>query len=250
MPNEQQTKAPGVSTGNYPSQTLAPQYAFKPNQDHSPEPNLKFPKLGEIIDIENTLWDVREIRPTKHGFDMHYGTRASRAYNGRIPRLIATIDLMEFWSANGTRHDGFLFDLPASHHSLTSMRARLGFNFFEATAAFWEDRIADLASLSSQEFATRHGVTPCSAASRRYRIFGTTLRPRGWWRKRNVLTLLLSSQTLRKVGAKLSISSCHAFHLRARARQEYGINAVNTKLISFPVAQTPGADDYNPPIAA
>ncbi len=250
MPNEHQTKASAVTAGNYPSQTLAPQYAYQPGQDQSPEVHRNFPKLGEITDIENTLWDVREIRPTKHGFDMHYGTRTSRASNAGKPRLIATIDLMEFWSANGTRRDGLLFDLPARRSSLASMRTRIGFNIHDDADAFWEDRLADLASLSSQEFAIRHGVTPCSAASRRYRIFGSTLRPRGWWRKRKVVTLLLSSQSLRKVGAKLGISSCHAFHLRARARQEYGTNPVNAKLISFPVAQTSKAGDYLPPIAA
>jgi hypothetical protein len=271
LDNENQIKSPTANAENQSTQTGqtgASVYAFRSMPDQSTQIQLLhgkgfgkpggqpgFPKLGEIRDLDNTVWDVREIRPTKHGFDMLYGTRTlgRGVLSGGKPRLIATIDLMEFWSVNGTRRDGILFDLPEGHRALDSMRAQLGFNFLEATHAFWNDRIDDLRSLPAKEFAARHGVSQSAAMSRRYRLFGSTKRPRGWWRNRKVLSLLLSSQTLRKVASKLGISNCHVFHLRARAKQELleENNRVNPKLVSFRTfSETAKTGDCEPPLAA
>lgn len=220
-----------------------------------PEAQLKYPKLGEITDLQGTVWDVREIRPTKHNFDIYYGTPTSDcgAFRGRKPHLIASVNLLEFWHANCTRGRGFLFDLPAGYSTLKSLRARVGFSFRDDVDAFWEDRTDDLMSLSSNQFAARHGVSRGSARDRRRRILGSTARARGWWRKPGVAALLLSGQTLNKIGNKLGISTSQVSRLRARARQESqeANNRFNSKLVSFPTFPgRPKPGDYEPPLAA
>jgi hypothetical protein len=252
--NEQQTE----STYELAESSGASYYAFKPRQgispDTAPEKQHKNPKLGEMTDLDGTLWEVREIRPTKHGFDLYCGNPVS--YRGTPirgkSRLIPSIELMEFWSDNGTRRDGVLFDLPANRNTLKSMRATLGFNLHEATHAFWEDRLSDLRLLSADEFAEKHGVSRSAALARRLSIFGRTMRPVGWWRKPKVIAILLSGQFLRIIGRQLGISTCYAFDLRARAqklRQEN--NRVNGKLVSFPsFSETAKTGDHEPPLAA
>jgi hypothetical protein len=221
----------------------------------TPEARLKFPKRGEIGDIDGILWDVRDIRPTKHGFDIYYGTPAFHSCGSlsRKPRLIATSHLVEFWDANCTRGHGFLFDLPAGRTTLKRLRARLGFNFHDDTDAFWKDRIDDLRSLSGKEFAARHGVSRDLAVDWRCRFFGSTRRTSGWWRKPKVMAALLSGQTLCKIGRKLGISVSQVFRLRARARQESqeANNRVNPGLVSFRTFfETAKTGDYEPPLAA
>lgn len=48
--------------------------------------------LGQVRDVEGSLWDVRQIRDTKHGFDLLFGSPEPRlgSYKGGLPRLIAT----------------------------------------------------------------------------------------------------------------------------------------------------------------
>ncbi len=237
-------------------------FTFQPSQDQLfPLPPLpgkrseKFPILGQIRDIAGTLRDVREIRPTKHGFDMYYGTPSSRrgASPGGKPHLIASIGLMEFWHENGTRGRGFLFDLPAGYSTLKSLRARLGFNFRDDTDAFWNARIGDLMSLSTTQFASRHDVTASAAAHWRYKIFGSITRPKGWWNTRKVVAVLVSGQRLAIIGKKLGISTSHAFRLRAQARRQIreGNNRVNPKLVSFRTfLKTPPTGASQPPLAA
>jgi hypothetical protein len=291
VPNEHPTKSPYANAENHTTQTHQPAYseseqeqitrtiavlqgkigadslAFQSWQDRSPETQpldgkdlgqpemqLRFPKLGEIADLAGTLWDVSEIRPTKHGFDIYYGTPTSHPGGDlRVrPHPIATIGLMEFWHDNSTRSHGFLFDLPVGCSTLKNMRARLGFNFHEDLHAFWEDRIDDLRSLSRKKFAARHGVSPELASHRRRKMVGNTARVPGWWRKREVIAILLSSQSLVGIGRKLGISVGYVSRLRQRARQEAQQSRVpvSTNLILFPASETSIEGDYQPPIAA
>ena len=58
----------------------------------------KYPILGQVRDVEGGLWNVREIRDTKYGFDLLFGSPISRVepeING-LPRLIATQALKDF----------------------------------------------------------------------------------------------------------------------------------------------------------
>src|ERR1039457_7077209 len=105
--------------------------------------------LGHVRDVEGGLWDVREIRDTKYGFDLLFGSPAPclGSYRGGLPRLIATQPLIDFWEANQTKHDGVLFDLPAGRTTLKRIRRRFGFNNLDDISEFWKERIEDLEAL-------------------------------------------------------------------------------------------------------
>jgi hypothetical protein len=72
----------------------------------------------------------------------------------------------------------------------------------------------------------------------RLRIVGGTARPVGWWRKPEILKLLLSEEkSLNQVRAEIgeTISTSQAFRLRSQAKRAYEIR--NGKLIE--IAQHP-----------
>lgn len=181
----------------------------------------KYPVLGQVRDVEGGLWDVREIRDTKYGFDLLFGSPVSRIENEQngLPRLIATKPLKEFWEVNRTKHGGVIFDLPAGRTTLKRVRRRLGFNFLKDQSKFWKERIGDLKTLSAREFAARHDVDVRVVFETRTKVIGRRARQLGWWRKPKALKVLLSDLTLREMGGKLGISISQAKRLRDRARQ-------------------------------
>ncbi len=73
-----------------------------------------FPDCGQVKDVDGITWNVRDVRTTKHGFDLHFGVPADNhgAYRGGLPRLIATPALRDFWDTNRLE-GGLLYDLPA-----------------------------------------------------------------------------------------------------------------------------------------
>ena len=174
--------------------------------------------LGHVRDVEGSVWDVRDIRDTKHGFDLLFGSPQRRGiYRGGLPRLIATRDLVKFWEANKTRRDGTLFDLPAGRTTLKRLRSHLGFNNLEDLAQFWQERIEDLRELSAREFAAKHNVDIDVVFDTRNKLLGNRARVPGWWRKPRPLKILRSGITLREIGERLDISISHAKRLRDRA---------------------------------
>jgi hypothetical protein len=61
------------------------------------------------VDVEG---DVRQIRDTRPGFDLLFGSPARPGvYRSGLPRLIATRPLADFWEAHQTKRR-VLFDLP------------------------------------------------------------------------------------------------------------------------------------------
>ena len=176
--------------------------------------------LGQVRDVEGSVWDVRQIRDTKHGFDLLFGSPEPRlgSYGGGLPRLIATQPLVDYWEANRTRHDGVLFDLPARRTTLKRVRRRLGFNYHDDLSEFWRERIEDLQTLSAREFARRHKVDVAVVFETRTKLLGPRARALGWWSNPGPLEVLQSDITLREMGEKLGISITHAKRLRDRAR--------------------------------
>src|SRR5437868_5316687 len=85
----------------------------------------KYPVVGHVHDVDGALWGVRDVRGTKHGFDLLYGSPVSRfgSYVSGLPRLIATQPLWDFWDANRTKRDGAIYDLPAGRTTLKRVRA-------------------------------------------------------------------------------------------------------------------------------
>jgi EamA-like transporter family len=109
--------------------------------------------LGQVRDVEDGLWDVRDLRDTKYGFDLLFGSPVHRlgSYRGGLPRLIATRSLKDFWEVNRTKRDGVIFDLPAGRTTLKRVRRRLGFHSLRDLSKFWKKRIEDLETLSAME---------------------------------------------------------------------------------------------------
>ena len=181
----------------------------------------RFPVTGQVRDADGVCWDIRDVRTTKHGFDLYFGTPAN--YHGaykRPGRLIATQALCDFWEANQIKGHGVLFDLPAGRTTLKRLRSRLGFHFRDDTREFFTARKEDLDSLRSCEFAARHGVHRKVAVDWRRKIIGRRTRPTGWWRKAKFHKVLLAGLTLIETGRKLGIGITHAKRLRDRARLE------------------------------
>jgi hypothetical protein len=181
-------------------------------------PNPKI--LVTLTDVEGSVWDVRQIRDTKHGFDLLFGSPASHleAYRGGLPRLIATQPLYDFWMANRTKHNGAMFDLPAGRTTLKRVRRRLGFNYWDDISDFFKERIEDLQSLSAREFAARHKVDISVVFDTRRKLLGKRARDVGWWTDPSSLQVLQSDITLREMGEKLGISTSQANRLKYRAR--------------------------------
>ncbi|MDQ6733257.1 MAG: hypothetical protein M3Z35_03940 [Nitrospirota bacterium] len=181
----------------------------------------KFPVIGEVKDVYNHLWDIRDIRDTKHGFDLYFGAPANNhgSYRGGLPRLITTNALRDFWHANRTEGHGLLFDLPAGRTTLKRARRRLGLNQRNDVTEFWTDRIEDLGSLRMGEFAARHSVDLSMAFHWRKKIIGKRARPIGWWRNPETRAILLSGVTLSRIGRRLDISISQAKRLRDQTKQ-------------------------------
>ena len=178
-----------------------------------------YPVLFQVRDVENDLWDVREIRATRHGFDVLYGSPVYRLSNYRSgPCLIVTKELFAHWEANKTNRDGALFDLPAGRTTLKRARSRLGLNDNQDLKDYWNERIHELETLSAREFAARHNLDVGLVFDSRLRVLGKRARELNWWRTPDTLDILRSNITLREVGEKLGIGTTHAKRLRDRTR--------------------------------
>ncbi len=179
----------------------------------------KFPIVGQVRDAVGSLWHVRDIRDTRHGFDLLFGSPDSHLenYPTRLPSLIATRPLIDYWEAHRTSRRGEIYDLPAGRTTIKRVRRRLGFNVLDDTRDFYEERIDDLKKLTPRQFAARHKVDRFVARDARRRILGNIARPDGWWRTPETLDILRSHITLREIGERLSISISQAHRLKLRA---------------------------------
>jgi hypothetical protein len=180
----------------------------------------KFPACGQVRDVEGRLWDVRDARDTKHGFDLLFGSPVSGlGWGCGLPALIATQPLVDFWEANQTKRNGVIYDLPAGRTTLKRVRQRLGFRSWDDIAEFWQERIDDLEALSAREFAAQHNIRLQVVFARRTQHLGRRARQVGWWREAGPLEILRSDITLREMGEKLDISISQAFRLKDQARE-------------------------------
>lgn len=195
------------------------QSRYKGKGLRTPEARRKFPKCGEIRDVNGDLWDVRDVRLTRHGFDLYFGRRPNDSTAGRC-RLIATPALWNFWDTNCIKTNGILLDLPAGRTTLKRLRKRLGFNLHDDTDDFWGERLEDLEFLPAHVFAARHGVDKEVTFDRRRRLIGVRARAHGWWRDPKFVAVLLADTTLIQAGRKLGISIMQTKRLRDRAKQE------------------------------
>ena len=185
----------------------------------------KYPPSGQqVYDVYDCLWDVRDARATKHGFDLLFGSPANAplgSYCGGLPRLIATPALRDYWEVNKTKWGGEIYDLPAGRSTMKRVRRRLGLNLMKDSRAFFRKRIGDLKTLSAREFAERHGVRVEVVSDRRFNLLGRRARPSGWWQDEAVLEVLRAPITLREAGERLGIKTSQVHRLRERVRADY-----------------------------
>jgi hypothetical protein len=159
---------------------------------------------------------VEQVRPTRHGFDVLFGQKEGEPL--RISRLVYTKELRDFWEKNKSLHNGTLSDLPIGRTTIKRARHRLGFNQRKDVSKFWMDRIDDLKTMKTSDFAAKHNLSRWMVADMRSKLFGPSHRKVGWWKSRTVMQFLRSGVTCREIKAKLGISLTHASRLRSRAR--------------------------------
>ncbi len=174
--------------------------------------NNRLFRKSQVVTIKDALgleWDINEARPTKYGFDLYYGKRkdAGQYDAGGPNRLIYTEDLKAFWENCALKHDGTIYDVPAGRTTLKRARMALGFNWDTDSQKFWRKHKHDLITLTPREFEQKHkdrAITGDRMKSWRLKIVGGRARPLGWWKKPEVLTLLLSEvKSLNQVRAEL-----------------------------------------------
>ena len=192
---------------------------------------LRDSEVTTIKDAFGTEWHVKEARQTKYGFDLLYGREKNAGpYDISGPdRLIYTSELKAFWEKHSLRHDGTLFDLPAGRTTLKRARRALGFHWDKDSQRFWRRHKSDMNGLKPQAFEEKYKeqkLTGNRMSFWRLRIVGAKARPVDWWRKPQVLNLLLSQEkSLNQVRAELGekISASQASRLRIRAKRDYEI---------------------------
>jgi hypothetical protein len=191
-----------------------------------------------IKDAFGTEWHIKEVRPTKYGFDLLYGRKKDAGpYDVGGPiRLIYTNELKVFWAKHSLRHDGTISDLPAGRTTLKRARLALGFNWDTDSMKFWRKHKSDLIGLTPREFEEKYKaqqITGDRMKAWRLRLCGGRAREFGWWREPEVLKLLLSEKSLNQVRAELGeqISTSQVFRLRRKAKRAYEIRSGNLTAI-------------------
>ncbi|MCI7403625.1 hypothetical protein [Pyramidobacter sp.] len=117
--------------------------------------------IGEITDYQGRKWDVRERRPTAHGFDVYlgwpHGVPRGKGGSGG-PQVILTAELAEYLSAaeNIRCKD---IDLPFGKTRINKLRAELGISWRKARAEWWASKKDELQTLTLAEFAQKYGVS-------------------------------------------------------------------------------------------
>lgn len=163
--------------------------------------------VDQIADAFGDAWDVREYRPTAHGFDVAFGWPADQlrgAGQAGGPRVILTEDLVIYLAAHRSRPKDIR--LPIGRTTLKRLRRTLGHHWQIDRAAWWEARTDDLADLTIEQFCSRHGVSAGAVVNARHALFGPALRPAGWWRDAEVAALILSNRPRAEIADQLGVS--------------------------------------------
>lgn len=168
-------------------------------------------RIAQIIDTIKDAWgddwDVREYRQTAHDFEIAfgwpYGSPRGKGGSGGV-KVIVTPDLLDHFETY--RLSPINLALPIGNTTIKRIRRLLGHHRQIDRAAWWEERIADLADLTLDQFAARHGVSVGAAANARHALFGHTLRPAGWWRQKDMAEILLSATPRSDIADTLGIS--------------------------------------------
>lgn len=121
--------------------------------------------IGVTVDVYGVTWDVREHRPTAHGWPVSIGWPQGepRGRGGRGVAVILTQTLAQYLTDTRLRD----LVLPISRTAAKRLRAELGVQW--DWDAWWAARAADLHALTLAAFAERHGCSIGAASQRRSR---------------------------------------------------------------------------------
>lgn len=122
--------------------------------------------IGKTTDIFGVRWDVRERRPTKHGWDVFIGWPQGepRGRGGRGIATIATPALTQYLIDTRLRDT----DLPIGRNTINRLRALIGISW--SWDEWWADREHDLLTLTLEQFCALHGCSIGAASQRRAAI--------------------------------------------------------------------------------
>lgn len=120
--------------------------------------------IGSAVDSTGEEWDVRERRPTAHGFDILVGwpkgvTRGRGGSGG--PSVIATAELAHYLTETRLRD----VTLPIGPTLVKRLRAAIGISW--SWDDWWAAKADDLASMTLEAFCVRYGCSMGAASQRR-----------------------------------------------------------------------------------
>ena len=118
--------------------------------------------IGEVSDYRGIAWLIAERRATEHGFDLCLGWPVD-ADGQRGVAIIITQDLADYICATRQRDVA----LPIGRSTIKRLRRELGLSWLRDRAAWWAERADDLANLTLEQFAQRHGVSGAAACLQR-----------------------------------------------------------------------------------
>ena len=111
-------------------------------------------------------------------------------------------------------------DLPISPKVIVRPRGLLGHHKWREMQRWWEDRNADLKTLSYVEFSKRYGRTPSAARHHGEKLNGRRNQPNLWWTSPKVVAVLASKEPDAKVAAALDVSPHSLRRLRSWCRKK------------------------------
>lgn len=177
--------------------------------------------VDRIKDLWGDEWDVREYRPTGHGFPVALGwpTGVPRGRGGSGgPRAVLTEPVVIYLA--GLRDSPQDIRLPIGRTTLKRLRRALGHHWRVDRAAWWEARVEDLSDLTLTAFAAKHGVSVASASHARSALYGRMIRAPGWWQAPDVVEIILSDMPRAVIAEQLDVSVGTIGRLRWLLRQE------------------------------
>jgi len=119
--------------------------------------------IGLAVDVNGQAWDVREYRPTSHGFSIVIGwpQGESRGRGGRGVAVAPTQALAEYLAFTRLKD----IELPIGGTAIKRLRRELGIHW--DWDVWWRSRCDDLLDLTLEEFCARYGCSIGAASQRR-----------------------------------------------------------------------------------
>lgn len=122
--------------------------------------------IGTATDWQSQSWDVRESKPTDHGFNLLIGWPQGepRGRGGRGVAVIITPELAKYLLQTRLRD----VTLPIGHTTTKRLRASLDIHW--SWDDWWLSRMDDLLQMTLEAFCKKHGCSTGAASQRRTAI--------------------------------------------------------------------------------